>query len=207
MTMTPPAGTSLLIVGSLNLVLGKPGAEKSFIATRLAADVSRGRDPLTGELVSPGRVLFLHGDERPETVARRLAAQGAALGRIILSGSLQRGLAQVSELAEAPGRPALIVFDPLRPFVDGPGSLAKLAAVLAQISASGATALAVADERDASRELLVLSRTVFLVIGDGARRFLAPLKHPALTRAMPFNVRPPLVWGRERGKRAECRTL
>jgi hypothetical protein len=188
MTMTSPAEPRLLIKGALNLVLGKPGAGKSFLAACLAADVTRGRDPLTDEPVPSCRVLFLHGDDRPEAVARRLIAQGAALDRLVLSGPLRCGLAQVPELAEALGRPALVVFDPLRPFINGPGGLAALAAALAWISANDAAALAVANEQDASRELFVLSRTVFLAAGDGASRFLAPLKHPVLTRAMPFVI-------------------
>lgn len=203
MIMTPPVASRLLIEGALNLVLGKPGAGKSFLAASLAADVTRGRDPLTGEPVRPGRALFLHGDDQGETVARRLFAQGAALDRLVLSGPLRSGLAEIPELAAALGGPALIVFDPLRLFVDSPGGLGALAAVLSWIGANGATALAVADEQDVSRELLVLSRTVFLTACDGARRFLAPLKHPALTRAMPFVIQPPLVCERERTNSVE----
>jgi hypothetical protein len=189
MTVTPPAESRLLITGALNLVLGKPGAGKSDLAASLAADVTRGRDSLTGEPVHPGCVLFLHGDDQAEAVARRLFAQGAALDRLVLSGPLRSGLAEIPQLAAALGSPALIVFDPLRAFVDGTGGLGALAAILSWISANGAAALAMADEQDASRELLVLSRAVFLTACDGARRFLAPLKHPVLTRA---NVLRPL---------------
>ena len=194
-----PTEPHLLIEGGLNLLLGKPGAGKSHLAAALAADVSRGRQPLTGEPVRPCAVLFLAGEERAETVAGRLAAADADLGRVavLTQSSFLSGLRRLPELAKAAGGAALVVFDPL-PSVLGRGaktsSHSELAAVLAWADASGATVLATVHDGKVSRTVLLLSRAVFLATREGSRQVLAPLKHPALTRTICFSIEPPLVW-------------
>jgi RecA-family ATPase len=72
----------MLTEGGLTLLLGRSGAGKSLLAAAMAADITRGREPATGAPRRPGRVLFLYGDDRPETAARRLEAAGAAMDRL-----------------------------------------------------------------------------------------------------------------------------
>ena len=205
--------TSVLIEGGLNLLLGKPDAGKSLLAAAVAADISRGRQPVTGEPRHPGVAFYLAGDERAETIVNRLDAAGADLGRVaVLAQSLSKsGLRRLPQLAKA-GDVSLAIFDPLPP---GAASHGELAAFLAWASANGVTVLATAQETAASRSVLALARAVFLVSCDRfscGRRFLLPLKHPTLTRAMPFSIEQPdeesgatprVVWERWRTKEPE----
>jgi hypothetical protein len=182
----------VLIEGELNLLLGKPGAGKSLLAAAIAADVSRGRQPLTAEPRRPGVAFYLAGEERAKTIVNRLIAAGADLGRVaVLAQSLSKsGLRRLPQLAKA-GDVSLAVFDPLPP---GAASYGELVAFLAWANANGVTVLVTLEETEASRNVLALARSAFLVSSDQAicgRRFLLPLKHLALTRAMPFSIEQP----------------
>jgi hypothetical protein len=204
---------SVLIEGGLNLLLGKSGAGKSFLAAAMTADVSRGRQPATGEPRCPGVTFYLSGDERAETIVDRLDAAGADLGRVaVLAQSLcQSGLRRLPQLART-GDVSLAVFDPLP---RDAASLGELAAFLAWANTNDVIVLATAEETAASRSVLALARTVFLVSRDRFRcesRFLLPLKHPALVRAMPFSIEQPdedggatprVMWERWRAKKPE----
>jgi hypothetical protein len=205
--------TSVLIEGGLNILLGKSGAGKSLLAAAMAAAVSRGHQPVTGEQRCPGVAFYLAGEERAETIVNRLAAAGADLGRVaVLSQSLSKsGLRRLPQLARA-GDVSLAVFDPLPP---GVASHSELTAFLAWANANGVTVLATAQEAETSRSVLTLARTAFLVSCDRfncGRRLLLPLKHPALTRAMPFSIEQPddedgatpqVTWERLSAKAAE----
>ena len=118
--------TSVLIEGGLNLLLGKPGAGKSFLAAAMAADISRGLQPATGEPRCPGAAFYLAGEERAKTIVNRLNAAGADLGRVIvLAQSLSKsGLRQLPQLAKA-GDVSLAVFDPLPQDAASQGELAN----------------------------------------------------------------------------------
>ena len=182
--------TSVLIEGGLNLLLGKPGAGKSFLAAAMAADISQGRQPATGEPRCPGAAFYLAGEERAGTIVNRLNAAGADLGRVaVLAQSLSKsGLRQLPQLAKT-GDVSLAVFDPLP--LDA-ASQGELAAFLAWANANEVTVLATAQEtRGLAPAVLTLARTSFLVSRDRiscGRWFLLPLKHPTLTRAMPFSI-------------------
>ena len=209
--------TSVLIEGELNLLLGKPAAGKSFLAAALAADVSRGRQPMTGEPRHPGTVFYLASEERAETIAGRLEAAGADLRRVaVLVQSLAKhGLRRLPVLAKA-GDAALVAFDPLPPYSTA-ADHGDLTAFVAWAKANGVTVLAAAHETAASRSVLTLSRAAFLVSRDRfsyGRRFLLPLKHPALTRAMPFSIEQPehevdasprVMWSQHPVGRSEAR--
>lgn len=205
--------TSVLIEGGLNLLLGKTGAGKALLAAAIAADVSRGRQPVTGEQRCPGVAFYLAGEERAETIVNRLAAAGADLGRIaVLAQSLSTAaLRRLPQLARA-GDVSLAVFDPLPPDAASHG---ELAAFLAWANDNAVTVLATAQETATSQSVLTLARAAFLVSRDRfscGRWFLLPLKHPALTRAMPFSIgqldeesgaAPRVIWERWRTKEPE----
>jgi hypothetical protein len=181
----------MLAEGGLTLLLGRSGAGKSLLAAAMAADITRGREPATGAPRRPGRVLFLYGDDRPETAARRLEAAGAAMDRLTLLAPEECGLAQFPGLAGERGGIALIVFDPLRPFLDAPRGFAALAAVLAWAECCGTALLATAQaEGELLARLTPVARAAFLATRERNRWFLLPLRHPALTRPLPFAVEP-----------------
>jgi hypothetical protein len=186
--------TTVLIEGGVNLLLGKPGAGKSLLAATMAADISRGRQPATGEPRCPGIVIYLAGEERAKTIVNRLNAAGADLGRVaVLAQSLSKsGLRRLPQLAKA-GDMSLAVFDPLP---QDAASQGELAAFLAWANVDEVTVLATAQKTAAALApaVLTLARTSFLVSRDRfgcGRRSLLPLKHPTLTRALPFSIEQP----------------
>jgi RecA-family ATPase len=69
--------------GSLTLLAGREGLGKSTIAAAIAAPITRGT--LAGELHgTPRNVLYVHTeDSREFTVAPRLKAAGADMGRVL----------------------------------------------------------------------------------------------------------------------------
>jgi len=69
----------------LSMISGDPDAGKTFIALALAASLSNGRMPITGETCDPVTTLYLSHENSPEHVIRpRFDAQGGNTDRFIL---------------------------------------------------------------------------------------------------------------------------
>lgn len=196
MTMTLPARPSLLVEGGLTLILGDGGAGKSHIAASAVADVTQGREPLTGIRRPLGRALCLHADDRPEVIVHRLKTAGAVLERVALAAQDQLPLSQIPAEAETLGDVALLVIDPL--ITD---DLTALKSVLAWAGANGTAILATSrltsHRTPAPDEFQRMARAAFVATRDGQRRFLTPVRHCSAQFSdlpMEFSIRPPLVW-------------
>lgn len=74
----------------LALLSGDPGAGKTFLSLAIAADLSRGRLPASGERCEPISTLYMSNENPPEYVVRpRFDTQGGDPARLhILRGSL-----------------------------------------------------------------------------------------------------------------------
>lgn len=127
--------------GALCLLEGDPGTRKSFVATELAAAVTRGRSPLDGTPIAdlPRRdVLYLNAEDPAAVVKERATRAGARLSRLHLL--THDTLAPLSDVATyrkllEKHRPALVVLDPLQAFLGGSGatSPARVRAILAPV--------------------------------------------------------------------------
>ncbi len=70
-------------LGRLTLLVGRPGAGKSFLTADLAARVSTGRPWPDGSACAGGSVLFICAEDDPaDTLRPRLDAHGAAVERV-----------------------------------------------------------------------------------------------------------------------------
>lgn len=123
----------LLPLGALSLLGGHSGTSKSTLIAWLAARVTRGQLP--GDLTEPGTVLVLSTEDAWEnTVAPRLEAAGADLGRVVFpvfdrghprlefprdhdSGRFERMVKDAAARGGAPVR--LVVMDPVVSFFPG----------------------------------------------------------------------------------------
>lgn len=128
--------------GALCLLEGDPGTRKSFVATELAAAVTRGRSPLDGapiaDLPRPPVVLYLNAEDPAPVVQERAQRAGAKLSRLHLL--TQGGPVSLADVAAYRAqlekhRPVLLVLDPLQAFLGGSGasSPAKVRSLLAPI--------------------------------------------------------------------------
>jgi len=108
-------------LGALALVAGQPGQGKSSLTCEIAARLSRGELP--GDLHGqPSGSMIVSYEDAEATIAARLAAAGADLGRVGLlrmaDGDLDRppslgDLERIDELLRDRGDVRLLVFDPL----------------------------------------------------------------------------------------------
>lgn len=127
--------------GALCLLEGDPGTRKSFIATHVAAAITRGRSPLDGTPIpdlSRRAVVYLNAEDSAQVVRERAAIAGAKLDKLHLLGEevptpLTDVLWYRKQLAKH--RPALVVLDPLQAFLGGSGatSPARIRGMLAPI--------------------------------------------------------------------------
>lgn len=127
--------------GALCLLEGDPGTRKSFVATEIAAAVTRGQSPLDGSAISGLRrrdVLYLNAEDPAPLVRERAARANARLARLHLL--TQEALTPLSDAAAyrrlfERHRPALVVLDPLQAFLGGSGaaSPARIRSVLAPV--------------------------------------------------------------------------
>jgi AAA domain/DnaB-like helicase N terminal domain len=120
-----------LAAGMLAMLSGDPGAGKTYIALAIAAGITTGRSPYTGDMCEPGDVLYLSVENSPEHVLRprfdSLAGdpkrfhilQGAITGESTraVRGSVR--LADVSLLQDAlKGTKAkLVIVDPIQSYL------------------------------------------------------------------------------------------
>ncbi|MCL5280566.1 MAG: AAA family ATPase [Planctomycetes bacterium] len=90
-------------LGRLTLLVGRPGAGKSFLTADLAARVSTGRPWPDGTACAAGAVLLICAEDDPaDTLRPRLAAHGAALQRVHVLSRVRR--------SGADGRPCETAF-------------------------------------------------------------------------------------------------
>jgi hypothetical protein len=115
--------------GKMTLLMGDPGAGKSFITADVASRVSRGAPWPDGDSAPLGDVVFLAAEDGLEDTLRpRMDALGADVSRIhVFTGvidregsserpfSLKTDIAQLDEAIQK-YRPALIVIDPLNSY-------------------------------------------------------------------------------------------
>jgi hypothetical protein len=108
-----------------------------------------------------------------------------------------------------------LILDPLPARFAG-GARRELAAFLAWAERRGVTVLATASRPEEAKNALLLAKAAFLVWrdpADEARGVLVPLKHPTLTRPLPFIVAPSgpdgsgarIAWGRKQSSRPRPR--
>ena len=57
--------------GTLAMLSGKPGSGKTWVALAIAAALTRGRDPFTGEKLKPATVLSASAEHSPRCVAAK----------------------------------------------------------------------------------------------------------------------------------------
>jgi hypothetical protein len=181
--------------GKVTLLVGDPGAGKSFISLAIAASVTNGTPLPGGEPHDPRSVLIWNGEDgTADTIRPRSEAAGARLERMfVIEGELAEdgaqvpfGLASIDLLAEyvaAAGDVGLVVVDPIAALLAGVdahrdaeirSSLQPLAAFAERF---GVAVLAIAhlNKRDAERALyrvggsigfVGLARSVLLAAAD-----------------------------------------
>lgn len=123
--------------GMVCLLTGNPGIGKTYVALPIAAALTAGRVPATGEPDEPGHVLYLTGETSPGHLLRpRFDRLGGEAQRLNL---LRTSLADASDIgtlddALSQTQASLVVADPfqlrpntraIQPVVDGLGRLAK----------------------------------------------------------------------------------
>jgi len=104
--------------GELTMFSGDPGSSKTFLMLSIAADLSRGRAPVTGERCKPMRILFCSTENSPEHVtAPRFRAMGGDDRNFLLFESPMT-LADVGPLDQAVVKHKidLLVLDPLQSY-------------------------------------------------------------------------------------------
>lgn len=130
-----------LPLGALCLLEGDPGTRKSFVATEIAAAVTRGQSPLDASPIAglPSRVVvYLNAEDPAPVVKARAARAGGKLAKLhLLTRDDLTPLSDVAayrQLLER-HRPALLVLDPLQAFLGGSGatSPARVRAILAPV--------------------------------------------------------------------------
>lgn len=127
--------------GAFCLLEGDPGTRKSFIATEIAAAITRGRSPLDAAPIpdlSRRVVLYLNAEDPAQVVRHRAATAGAKLALLQLLGEeVPTPLTDVAWYRKQleRHRPALVVLDPLQAFLGGSGatSPARVRGILAPI--------------------------------------------------------------------------
>jgi hypothetical protein len=74
-----------LAVGTVAMLSGKPGAGKTWVALAIAAALTRGRDPLTGETLEPATVLYASAEHAAAQVIQpRFAALDGDPSRLVV---------------------------------------------------------------------------------------------------------------------------
>jgi putative DNA primase/helicase len=114
-----------LAKGKLHVIAGRPGTGKTSIALALAATVTAGGRWPDGTGADPGNVLLWSGeDDCRDTLAPRLLASGADLGRCFFVGDMQahdgrrpfdpaQDLPALARAAREVGEVRLMVVDPI----------------------------------------------------------------------------------------------
>jgi Mrp family chromosome partitioning ATPase len=59
-----------LAAGTLAMLSGKPGSGKTWVALAIAAALTRGRDPFSGETLKPVTVLYASAEHSPSQVSK-----------------------------------------------------------------------------------------------------------------------------------------
>jgi AAA domain/Domain of unknown function (DUF3854) len=120
--------------GKLTILEADPGEGNTFLALAIAAALSRGRTPYSGESCEPGTIIYLSAEDGlGDTLRPRLEACGADLERVhFLTGwacttddhSEVSGVIELGDIAtlerallECRRRPALLIIDPLQAFL------------------------------------------------------------------------------------------
>jgi putative DNA primase/helicase len=120
-----------LAAGTLAMLSGEPGSGKTWVALAIAAALTRGRDPFTGETLTPATVLYasaehaaaqviqprfagLHGDPARLVVLRRAASAPSMSS----PDSAHRDLANALENALQKTQAALVILDPWHDLLD-----------------------------------------------------------------------------------------
>ena len=220
----------------LSLLVGDPGNGKSLITLSLAASVTNGRPMPDGALCERGSVLLLNAEDAvDDTVRPRLEAAGADLRlcRFFPFISDQTGQMTVQipnkldELKNAINRhkPALVVIDPLAPFLASKidtfkdQSVRSALAQLNELAEKTGTAIVLVVHLNKKEDMRMLyrpgasiafvaaSRSVLLAERDKDDEYtLSILKANLAARQNPFtykivgskNQAPRIVWGSQR---------
>jgi putative DNA primase/helicase len=119
-------------LGKVTILEGDPGEGKTWLALTIAAAVSCGRTPYSGEPRSPADVIYLTAEDGlGDTLRPRLEVSGADLTRIHcltgwastmddgkeVSGCVTLADVELLEQVLADRRPALLVIDPLQAYI------------------------------------------------------------------------------------------
>jgi len=126
---------SRIALGKYTTIAGEPGLGKSQLTARMAATITTGGDWPEGEGKAPlGSVIIVSSEDDPEdTIAPRLMAAGADMGRVHeLQGIQRQGVHRTFNLAEdlapledtiaALGDVRLVVIDPISAYLGGTDS-------------------------------------------------------------------------------------
>ena len=112
--------------GEIATFSGDPGVAKSFLMFAIAADLTRGRVPITGERCKPVRFLYASPENDPEhTIAARFQAMGVNVDNfLLLEGERDANvdasvtLADVRSIEKAviKGKIDVLILDPLQSY-------------------------------------------------------------------------------------------
>ncbi len=205
--------------GKLTLLVGDPGAGKSFASLAITAAVTRGRPLPDGQAVTPANVLIWNGEDGlGDTIRPRAESCGVDLDRcFIIKGQCDTdgtpspfGLGCMDILGETIAQvgAALVIIDPLAALLSGVDShkdadiRAALQPLVDFAATTGAAILAIMHLRKAEAERALyrvggsigftgLARSVLLCATDpeDGRRAIAPLKSNLSAAPTPVEYR------------------